>query len=111
MGRVRMLLQSRWATVPDLVGQRVDDAFLTAREAGLDLVAETVEGRPPPISTVADWRVVAQRPGARVQVRRHGQVTVVVERGGGGSAGVREPRRPLPVQRTDAGETSPPPHG
>ena len=108
MGRTRTLLRSRWVTVPDLVGQRVDDAYLTAREAGLDLVVRTADGRAPSLSAVGDHRVVAHRPGVGTQVRRHGLVVAVVEPDDGGSAGVREPRRPLPVHRSDAGEAEPP---
>jgi hypothetical protein len=89
--------------VPDVVGMSFDDA----REAVMRARLVPVDAQPDDAPLVpADWRsaiVVRQYPDAGTKLRAGSQVKLWVERGGG-SAGVREPRRPVPPVREASAE-------
>lgn len=99
-------LLTRWAVVPDLVGLTVDEARFEASRAGLAVRARRSDGLVVEVLGAGSWQVVAQQPRHGPQVRRRTPVVLTVEPGGG-SAGVREPRRPLPVHDVDAGAGEP----
>lgn len=82
--------------VPNLIGTSVDVARKLLREKGLVAASPDPDG--PPLGAL-DWSdgvVLDQSPEAGAKVPPGWVVRLWVERGGGGSGGVREPRRPLP---------------
>lgn len=85
--------------VPDVVGMSWDDARHTLLRAGLGAAGEDPDG--PPLAALG-WPnvlVVDQIPEAGAKVPAGSQVRLWLERGGG-SAGVREPRRPGPTPKS-----------
>lgn len=82
--------------VPDVVGMTWDDARLTLLRAGLAAASGDPDG--PPLAALG-WPnvlVVDQIPESGAKVPAGSPVHLWLERGGG-SAGVREPRRPSPA--------------
>jgi hypothetical protein len=86
--------------VPDVVGVPWPPARRTVRAA--DLVAVVVDPVDLPLDHPDDWHVVEQKPVAGGLVPRGSSVSLWLRRGPG-SAGVREPRRPLPDPRSARG--------
>jgi hypothetical protein len=85
--------------VPNVIGMSWDAARRRLTEKGLVGVGPEPDG---PLPTAVDWseRVVTdQSPEAGARVPAGSLVRLWVERGGG-SAGVREPRRPKPAPKT-----------
>ena len=82
--------------VPNLIGMAFDVARKVVHEKGL--VAEGPDPEGPPLGALGwpDGVVVDQSPESGAKVPPGSVVRLWVERGGGGGAGVREPRRPLP---------------
>ena len=81
--------------VPNVLGKSFDDARVALLKVGLVAVGPDPDA--PPMQTI-DWpdaKVVDQTPESGARVPAGTSVTLWVMRGGG-SAGVREPRRPLP---------------
>jgi hypothetical protein len=90
--------QRRRATivVPNLIGMSWHDARHAVQEVGLFAVAPDPDG--PPLATLGGLNgvVTDQSPESGAKVPAGSTVTLWLERGDGGSAGVREPRRPKP---------------
>ncbi len=82
-------------TVPDVVGFSLDDARSALIQRGLVAVGSDPDG--PPLTAMGwpDGVVTDQSPEAGAKVPEGSRVTLWVGRGGG-SAGMREPRRPVP---------------
>ncbi|WP_326943127.1 PASTA domain-containing protein [Amycolatopsis sp. NBC_01307] len=85
--------------VPNFRGRQALDARLSGHDAGLFVQGPDPDSPHP----LLNGRVVAQIPAAGTRLTRWGTVTVWIT-GGGDPAGVREPRRPLPVRRADQEE-------
>jgi beta-lactam-binding protein with PASTA domain len=85
------------AVVPDFRGRQALDAWLFGHDAGL-LCQGPDPDSPQPL---LHGRVVDQRPAPGTTVRRWDTVTVWVHDEPGDLVGVREPRRPLPLDRRD----------
>lgn len=86
--------------VPNVVGMTWDDARLALIRAGLTMASADPDG--PPLAALG-WpnvRVVDQVPEAGAKIPAGSPVRLWLERGGG-SAGVREPRRPSPAPPSD----------
>jgi DNA-binding Lrp family transcriptional regulator len=85
--------------VPNVVGMSWDDARHTLQEVSLVGVGSDPDG--PPLAALGwpDGEVIDQSPESGAKVPPGSPVTLWIERGGG-SAGVREPRRPKPSPRT-----------
>jgi PASTA domain len=84
--------------VPNVIGMLWDDARQVLMENGLVAVGPDPDG--PPLAELG-WpsgTVTDQSPESGARVPTGSPVTVWIERGGG-SAGVREPRRPTPPPR------------
>lgn len=91
------------ADVPDVVGMSFDDARAVLLRARLAAVLADPDAEP---VSPAEWHstvVVRQYPDSGTRVWRGSPVKLWVERGGG-SAGVREPRRPPPPRRQASAE-------
>lgn len=87
--------------VPDLTGLIVAGALRRATEVGFTLA---VADPPRPINELASsgrWTVASQDPGPGSERYRGDTVVVMVRHEGGGSAGDREPRNPLPRRLSD----------
>lgn len=84
--------------VPDVTGMTWDDARHVLQNSGLVAVGPDPDG--PPLGSLGwtDGTVTDQSPEAGATVPHGSSVTLWIERGGG-SAGVREPRRPKPNPR------------
>jgi hypothetical protein len=85
--------------VPNVVGMSWDDARQTLMRAGLQAAGADPDG--PPLAALG-WPnvlVVDQVPESGARVHAGSQVRLWLERGGG-SAGVREPRRPSPAPKS-----------
>jgi hypothetical protein len=85
--------------VPNVVGMSWDDARQALMRAGLAAVGTDPDG--PPLAALG-WPnvvVVDQVPESGAQVPAGSPVKLWLERGGG-SAGVREPRRPRPAPKS-----------
>jgi len=80
--------------VPNVIGMSWADARRLLKDSGLTAV-EPGSGRPPTGSEVPAGAVTDQSPESGARVPAGSLVTLWVGRGGG-SAGVREPRRPMP---------------
>ena len=90
--------------VPHVVGLPVAEARRIAENAGVVLAQPDPDG--PPLAALTwpgDFEVAAQRPAAGAVLRRWDSVVVDVVPAGG-TAGVREPRRPLPDPVRDAAD-------
>jgi hypothetical protein len=88
--------------VPDVIGLAWDDARTVLQRAGLVAVGPDPDGLPLAELGWPDGVVVDQRPDPGTVLPSGAPVTVWIERGGG-SAGVREPRRPNPAPRAASG--------
>ena len=87
-----------WVAVPSLVGMTVNEARSAGHHRSVVVTSADVDG--PPLSALTwpgTWIVTAQRPIAGSHVERGSTVVIEFkERPGGGGAGDREPRVPLP---------------
>jgi hypothetical protein len=87
-----------WIAVPSLVGMTVSEARSAGHHSGVVVTSEHVDG--PPLGALTwpgTWTVTAQRPIPGSHVERWSTVVIEFkERPGGGGAGDREPRVPLP---------------
>ena len=88
--------------VPNVVGMSVDEARNVLSAAGF-IAAAHIPGTAPTPDLPSDGTVVDQVPEAGARRRPGSTITLWIERGGG-SAGVREPRRPRPSPREDTAE-------
>jgi hypothetical protein len=90
--------------VPDLVSLTFDEAHDRLQHVGLQAGGPDPDGLPLTADGWARGTVVRQYPDPGSRVPRHSTVRLWLERGGGGAAGVREPRRPNPTVRSAAAE-------
>lgn len=81
--------------VPNVLGMSWDDARVALMKVSLMAVGPDPDGPPVEVISWPDARVVDQTPESGAKVPSGTPVTLWVMRGGG-TAGVREPRRPLP---------------
>ena len=81
--------------VPNVLGMSWDDARVALLKVRLVAVGPDPDGPPMEAAIWPDAKVVDQSPESGARVPAGSTVTLWVMRGGGG-AGVREPRRPLP---------------
>jgi hypothetical protein len=81
--------------VPNVLGMSWDDARVALVKVGLVGLGPDPDGQPVEATIWPDAKVVDQSPESGAKVPGGSTVTLWVTRGGG-SAGVREPRRPLP---------------
>ena len=84
-------------TVPDVVGLNVTQARAVAWQAGLVIATDDPDG--PPVRALTwpgVWVVTGQHPAPGSRMRRRGSLVIYFKELPGGSAGDREPRRPLP---------------
>ena len=91
--------------VPHVVGLPLERARRIAENAGVVLAQPDADG--PPLAALTwpdDYDVVGQRPEAGTVLHRWDSVVVDVVPAGDGTAGVREPRRPLPDPVQDAAD-------
>jgi hypothetical protein len=88
--------------VPGVVGLTVAEAREVLRGAGL-IPASHIPGAAPDFDLPPDGTVTDQVPEAGARRRAGSTITLWIERGGG-SAGVREPRRPNPSPRAASAE-------
>lgn len=96
-----------FGVIPDVVGLTTREALHAAHGQGFDVMGPDPDGVPVTAVTAGmAARVTGQRPAAGTVARRY---TTVVEiwTSGGGTAGVREPRRPPPRSSAGAGEADP----
>ena len=94
----RELRRSSSITVPNVIGMTWADARRVLAEKGL-IAIEPGSARPPAAAEMPSGAVTDQSPESGARVPAGSSVTLWVGRGGG-SAGVREPRRPLPVVKS-----------
>jgi len=100
VGRAARELRSRSSTVvPSVIGMSYDDARQVLRGKHLVAVGPDPDGSPLTALGWPDGVVTDQSPESGAKVPAGSSVTLWVERGGG-SAGVREPRRPKPDPRS-----------
>jgi hypothetical protein len=95
-----MLAQKDAMIVPNVVGMSWDDARHALQRARLVAVGADPDG--PPLAAIG-WPsgvVIEQKPVAGMTLPPGSPVTLWIANGGGGSAGVREPRRPNPPPRS-----------
>jgi hypothetical protein len=98
--QVRETRRRATVVVPDVVGMSWEDARQALQKRRLVGIGPDPDG--PPLAELGSGRVVTdQVPESGAKVPVGSPVTLWVE-GGGGSAGVREPRRPKPAPRTAA---------
>ncbi|HEY3925626.1 MAG TPA: PASTA domain-containing protein [Acidothermaceae bacterium] len=81
--------------VPNVLGTTWDDARVALMKVGLVALGPDPDGPPLEATNWPDAKVVFQSPESGAKVPAGSTVTLWVRRGGG-SGGVREPRRPLP---------------
>jgi hypothetical protein len=86
-------------TVPNVIGRSWDDAFKALMRAGL--AAAGGDPEEPPHATAPGAVVVDQVPESGAKASPGSQVKLWFSGGRGGSAGVREPRRPSPTPKHD----------
>jgi PASTA domain len=92
--------QHATVVVPNVVGLSWDGARRTLQRARLVAVGADPDG--PPLAAIG-WPsgvVIDQKPVAGTALAPSSPVTLWIADGGGGSAGVREPRRPNPPPRS-----------
>lgn len=82
--------------VPNVLGMSWDDARVALMKVSLIAVGPDQDAPPTETTSWSGAKVVDQSPESGAKVAAGTPVTLWVMRGGG-SAGVREPRRPLPV--------------
>ena len=85
--------------VPNVVGKTWDDARQMLLDRRLVAVGSEPDGPPMMAAGWPGGTVTDQSPEAGARVPAGAPVRLWLERGGGGSAGVREPRRPKPEPR------------
>lgn len=88
--------RARLVRVPDLVGRTWPDARSALRDRGLVAAGPDREDLDAVTAYSSGWVVVAQAPESGAKVSAGAHVTIWLDHPGGGSAGVREPRRPMP---------------
>jgi hypothetical protein len=98
-GASRELRRRSSVRVPRVLGMAWDDAVRTLLEHRLVGAGPDPDGPPLPHVASASGVVTDQSPEAGAMVPAGSSVTLWVERGGG-SAGIREPRRPKPGPRS-----------
>jgi hypothetical protein len=93
-----LLRRQSSVVVPNVIGLSWDDARRRLQEKGL--VGQGSDPDGPPLAALSwpDATVTDQSPESGAKVPRGSSVTLWIT-GGGGSAGVREPRRPRPNPR------------
>lgn len=84
------------AVVPDLIGLDVDSARFACSEAHLIAVGPNSDGILGAQAWPGVWIVTNQRPEPGVTVARGDAVVIEFRKQGGGEAGDREPRNPIP---------------
>jgi hypothetical protein len=94
----RSLRRSSSIVVPNVIGMTWADGRRALAEKGL-IAIEPGAVRPPAAGEIPSGAVTDQSPESGARVAAGSSVTLWVGRGGG-SAGVREPRRPLPVTKS-----------
>ena len=88
--------------IPDLTGVIVAGALRRAVEVGFTLAVADPPRRMEELASSGRWVVASQDPAAGAERYRGDTVVVMVRHdGGGGSAGDREPRNPLPRRLSD----------
>ncbi len=88
--------------VPDLTGVIVAGALRRALEVGFTLAVQDPPRRIEELASSGRWIVTSQDPAPGAERFRGDTVVVLVRHdGGGGSAGDREPRNPLPRKLSD----------
>jgi hypothetical protein len=94
--RAQELRRRSTVAVPNVIGMTWEAARKTLLETHLVAVGSDPDG--PPLAALGwpDGIVVDQSPESGAVVARGSQVRLWLESDGGGSAGVREPRRPSP---------------
>jgi hypothetical protein len=104
---VGKLRRRSWVKVPNLIGMRVQDARAALHKQGLMAANGDPDGAPldpdGPAVDAALWQdsvVTQQTPEWGARVPPGFAVRLWISRRGGGSAGVREPRRPSPSPLT-----------
>jgi hypothetical protein len=95
-GEPRGRRRVRKVVVPDVVGSSFDDARQALLRAGLQAAGPDPDGLPLGATGWPRGVVVDQAPESGAKVPAGSLVTLWLEEGGG-SAGVREPRRPSPM--------------
>jgi hypothetical protein len=98
-GASRELRQHDAVRVPRVIGMAWDEAVRALVEHRLVAVGEDPDGPPLPHVAIAGGIIGDQNPKAANMVDAGSTVTLWIEPGGG-SAGVREPRRPKPTPRS-----------
>lgn len=104
-GRARRSLGR--GVVPDVIGLGAESAGAVLRGAGFVPVLHDPGDARLPLAADATGTVTDQVPRGGTRRRGGSQVTVWLTRGGGGAAGVREPRRPSPTPRQARGVADP----
>jgi DNA-binding Lrp family transcriptional regulator len=94
----RELRRASSIKVPNVIGMTWTDARRVLAEQAL-IAIEPGAVRPPTAGEAPSGAVTDQSPESGARVAAGSSVTLWVGRGGG-SAGVREPRRPLPVRKS-----------
>jgi hypothetical protein len=106
-GAVRQGPVEQEVLVPDVVGLRGEDARDIGEELGLFVRGPDPDGAPLAELGSSGGVVVRQHPDPGLAVARGSELIVWIERPPG-SAGVREPRRPLPRPTALRGEADEP---
>ena len=92
-------------TIPDLEGAIVAAALRHAELAGFTLVIADPPADLETLRSSGRWVVASQEPRGGSVRFRDDTVVVTLRRDGGGWAGDREPRNPLPLRSTGHGRT------
>jgi hypothetical protein len=105
MGRGRQLAHIQEVpsriVIPDLTGMILAAAIRRATEVGFTLAVEEPPLRLEALASSGRWAVAEQDPpGGSTRFRGDTVVVVLRHDGGGGEAGDREPRNPLPRRRS-----------
>ena len=90
-------VRSKATAIPDVVGLSVTEARAVLQGAGF-VPGRHVPGEAPDLELPPDGTVVDQVPEAGAKRRPGSTIALWIERGGG-SSGVREPRRPTPTPK------------
>jgi PASTA domain len=105
MGRGRAAAEFRplpdRIVVPDLIGLIVASAMRRADHTGITLVVADQTVRLADLASSGRWIVNDQDPPAGSVRYRGDTVVIFVRDEGDGRSGDREPRRPLPISRSD----------
>ena len=105
MGRGRAIKNVRAVPdrieIPDLTGMIVAAILRQADEVGFTLAVADSPGPIEQLASSGRWVVAEQDPAGGAQRYSGDTVVVLLHHEGGGEAGDREPRNPLPLRRTD----------